>query len=326
MSLFAAQLFRDIKQVFGDDAEIGFHEKGYLILGAPRPWPDGSRRPRCSARMGADIEVLRPDELRARFPGIDARRHRHRHLRRAGRRLVRCLGAPTSSSVRRRGRAPTTCRRPSTALRYQRRRRDGVRLADGGDLPCDVCVLAAGAWSGRLMATLGIELPVVAQEAHRLRFATPFTTRRLPDALRHLPAVGPPRRRRLHRRHPAARPTTTPTRTATSSPTTRCSKRLFWPAARRAHPGDGALRIDRAWAGHYEVNTLDHNGVVGPHDAIPNLVLCTGFSGHGVMHAPPPGGASPNTSSTGATRASTSSPLGYARIRAGRALTESIVY
>ncbi|MCU0856453.1 MAG: FAD-dependent oxidoreductase, partial [Rhodobacteraceae bacterium] len=49
------------------------------------------------------------------------------------------------------------------------------------------------------------------------------------------------------------------------------------------------LRLDRAWAGHYEVNALDHNGVVGPHDAIPNLVLCTGFSGHGVMHAPAAG-------------------------------------
>ena len=51
------------------------------------------------------------------------------------------------------------------------------------------------------------------------------------------------------------------------------------------------LRLQRAWAGHYEVNTLDHNGVVGAHDELGNLIFATGFSGHGVMHAPAVGRA-----------------------------------
>ena len=57
----------------------------------------------------------------------------------------------------------------------------------------------------------------------------------------------------------------------------------FWPLLAARIPAMEELRLQRAWAGHYEVNTLDHNGVVGPHDGLGNLIFATGFSGHGVL-------------------------------------------
>jgi glycine/D-amino acid oxidase-like deaminating enzyme len=66
---------------------------------------------------------------------------------------------------------------------------------------------------------------------------------------------------------------------------------VLWPALAHRVPAFQELRVDSAWAGHYETNLLDHNGIVGPHDEIPTLLFATGFSGHGVMHAPATGRA-----------------------------------
>lgn len=86
------------------------------------------------------------------------------------------------------------------------------------------------------------------------------------------------------------------------------------------------LRLERSWAGHYEVNDLDHNGIVGPHDEIGNLVFSTGFSGHGVMHAPAAGRGVAEVIVHGGYASLDLSPLGYGRIRSGSPLPESIVY
>lgn len=53
---------------------------------------------------------------------------------------------------------------------------------------------------------------------------------------------------------------------------------------------DLALDSARCWAGLYP-ETPDHHAVVGPDPAVPGLVHCIGFGGHGIMHAPAAGRA-----------------------------------
>ena len=47
-----------------------------------------------------------------------------------------------------------------------------------------------------------------------------------------------------------------------------------------------AIRQTGSWAGYYEVNTIDRNGIVGPHPEWTNLVFANGFSGHGIQQSP----------------------------------------
>jgi FAD-dependent oxidoreductase domain-containing protein 1 len=51
-------------------------------------------------------------------------------------------------------------------------------------------------------------------------------------------------------------------------------------------PGFEAARLERAWAGYYEVNVFDHNAILGPHPSVANLLFMNGFSGHGLQQAP----------------------------------------
>lgn len=51
------------------------------------------------------------------------------------------------------------------------------------------------------------------------------------------------------------------------------------------------LKVTSAWAGYYDYNTLDQNGIIGVHPLINNMYFATGFSGHGLQQSPAVGRA-----------------------------------
>lgn len=64
-----------------------------------------------------------------------------------------------------------------------------------------------------------------------------------------------------------------------------------WPVLANRVPAFEYLKLKNAWAGFYEHNTLDQNGIIGRHTDIPNLLLINGFSGHGIQQSPAAGNA-----------------------------------
>ena len=325
MSLFGAGLFRDIKSVFGDEADIGFQEKGYLILGGRDQIAERVAAAEMQRSHGADILTLDPDELVARFPGIS--------FDGVG---IGTLGVRHEgwfdawsllSLVRRAARA--------LGVRYLEAAVDGfatddaritaVSLSNGERISCDVCILAAGPQSGRLVAPLGIRLPVVPKKRTVFSFKTPF---RLDDFPMLFDSSGlwvrPEGDGYIGGIQPPAE--TDVDADDDFEPQHALMEDLFWPLLATRIPAMEELRLGRAWAGHYEVNTLDHNGVVGAHDELANLVFATGFSGHGLMHAPAVGRAVAELITSGGFRSIDLTPLGWGRIRSGTPLVESIVY
>jgi glycine/D-amino acid oxidase-like deaminating enzyme len=51
-------------------------------------------------------------------------------------------------------------------------------------------------------------------------------------------------------------------------------------------PAFEAARLERAWAGYFEMNTFDHNAILGAHRTLSNLMFMNGFSGHGMQQSP----------------------------------------
>ena len=87
-------------------------------------------------------------------------------------------------------------------------------------------------------------------------------------------------------------------------------------------PAFERLKVTGSWAGYYEYNTIDQNGIVGAHPTITNLYFANGFSGHGIQQAPAVGRALAEHILTGAYRTLDLAPLGFARLEEGRPLKE----
>lgn len=86
------------------------------------------------------------------------------------------------------------------------------------------------------------------------------------------------------------------------------------------------LPIDRArsWAGLYP-ETPDHHAIVGHAPGVPGFVLCVGFGGHGVMHAPAAGRAVAELLTLGRSETFDLHPLRPERFAEGDLVVEAAV-
>lgn len=298
----------------------GLFERGYLYLATA----DGASRLRelqalqCAA--GADIELLEPAELRRRWPWLATQdialgswgrsgegwfdgwgllQHFRREARQAG---VRYLASE----------ALALQRDASGAVR-------GVRSAQGL-LQADHYVLAAGAWSGALAGSAGLAVPVSARRRSVYAFQTaqaapgcplvidPGGLWFRPEGEGQFICGGPPLGEDVDN--------------LPLDPEAELFEERLWPALAARVPGFESLRQSRAWAGYYETNSFDHNGLVGALDECPNLLLACGFSGHGLQHAPGVGRAVAELIACGAYESLDLQPLSPRRIAAGRRYVE----
>ena len=324
MSLFGIAFLRSLPQICGPEADIGLRERGYLVLGGP----GSAAARRAAAAMqcaeGAEIAALSPAALAARFPWIDVSGIDIATLGTANEGWFDAWALLQLIRAAARARGALYRHDEATGFTTTGDRVTGVRLASGEHVPADWVVNAAGPASGRLAALLGVALPVSPRKrtvfhvkadldgaAMPMLFDTSGAWLR-PEGEGFLCGIVPPG--------------DDPDATGDFVPDHALFEAVLWPALAARIPALERLRILRAWAGHYEVNALDHNGVVGPVDTLENFVLATGFSGHGVMHSPATGRAVAEWILHGAYRALDLAPLGYERIRAGVPMPETIIY
>lgn len=196
----------------------------------------------------------------------------------------------------------------------------GVRLREGGVISCGIVVLAAGTCSAPLAANAGIDLPVEARKRTVFVFTCATPIERCPLVIdpsglwfrsegdRFL--CGPPP------------DTDTAVDVADFEVDHRLFERSAWPLLAHRVPAFEAIRSTAAWAGHYDFNVFDQNPFVGPVPGQPGLLLATGFSGHGLQHAPAIGRGLAELICTGAYRTIDLAPLAYDRYLQGKALRE----
>ena len=101
-----------------------------------------------------------------------------------------------------------------------------------------------------------------------------------------------------------------------------CIRDRIWPALAARVSAFEALRPLQAWAGYYELNTFDHNGIVGAHPQWSNLYFANGFSGHGLQQAPAVGHGVSELLVHGEYRTLDLSALAFERIEQGPPVVE----
>jgi FAD-dependent oxidoreductase domain-containing protein 1 len=197
-----------------------------------------------------------------------------------------------------------------------------VRLADGTRIACGTLVNAAGPQAGDVAALAGVALPVRPRKRTVYFFKSPAQLPGLPLLIdingvwvRHegdgfLCGVSPAE----HDDADAAPGDFEMDHGFFDDP--------VWPTMAARVPQLENLKVVGGWAGHYEVNTLDHNAIIGPHPEITNLLFVNGFSGHGIQQSPAAGRAIAELIVHGRYETIDCSLFGYERIRADRPVRE----
>ena len=312
---------RDALAVDGDAPELAFNEHGYLFLATDAGSEVLRENVAVQRAEGADISLLDAAALRARWPWMNT-----------GDLAAGAFGERGEGSFDGPALLQAMRRRARTlGVRYvaadcagfvcDGARVRGVRLADGGVFDCDEAVVSAGAWSGQVAAMLGIAMPVVP----RKRMVYVIACRdKLPGCPLTIDPSGiwfrPEGAVFLAGRSPGV------DEPDPDEPPLIVEDEMFtarvWPVLAARVPAFEALRVTSAWAGYYELNLFDHNGIVGRHPAMENVVFAAGFSGHGIQHSPATGRGVAELIADRRFVTLDLSPLGWERLIANRPLWE----
>lgn len=311
----------DLLAVPGERPALSLHERGYLFLATQAGAAVLRENHAVQRACGAEIALLTPDEITARFPWIAVSDVALGALGLSGEGWFD--GPGLLAAFRRKARAlgAVYVAQDAVGLRLSGDRVAAVTLADGAEVAADVVVNAAGAWSSRVAGWAGIDLPVRARK--RMVYVVQCRTP-LPGCPMLIDSSGnffrPEGPGYICGRSPGE------DEPDPDSPPLEVEEAMFmdhvWPALAARIPALAELRQTGAWAGYYEFNTFDHNGVIGAHPACANLVFACGFSGHGMQHSPATGRGVAELVTTGGFVSLDLSPLGWVRLLEGRRLEE----
>ena len=323
MSRFGSAFIADIGghlAIDGQTPDVGWHEAGYLFLATEAGQPVLDANHAAQRAEGAQVQLLDRNGLRARFPWLHVDDLAGGSLGLSGEGWLDAYSL--MSAFRRKAQSMGAVWRQAhaAALRREGRRIIAVELADGSRIACGTVINTAGCCAAALARSAGIDLPVQARKRCVFHVRSPARTPGCglvidpagvyfrPEGDGWLCGVAPP-----EAQDPACED---------FEVTHALFDELIWPALAARVDGFEALRVQRAWAGHYDVNLLDHNMIIGAHPEVDNLLFANGFSGHGLQHSPAVGRALSELVCHGGYRSLDLSRLGWARVLQQQPLRE----
>ena len=324
IGLYGIEFLREVASHLGIEGEpapdIGLTEPGYLFLASLRGAEQMRENHKVQRAHGACIELLDPAGLKGRFPWInvdDLALGAHGvsgegwfdgySMLQAFRMKAKALGAQYLFAE-------------ATGFELGGGSIRSVRLGDSSLVQADLVVNAAGPWAARVAAWAEIPLPVRARRRTVFVFETPEPIPSCPlvidpggvyfrpEGNQFICGVSPD-------------PQNDPDEPILEPDYALFEERI-WPALANRVPAFQTLRQTRAWAGYYEMNLFDANGIVGAHPDLENLIFASGFSGHGLQQSPAVGRAISELIVHGSFCSLDLSPLGFERIIRNQPLLE----
>ncbi|CAN0144163.1 unnamed protein product, partial [Phaeothamnion confervicola] len=327
LSTFGIEFLRragELLEVGAERPDLGLKEAGYLFLASAAGEATVRENHRLQRSLGADVALLDPAALHKRFPWLSTEGVALGSLGLSGEGWFD--GYSLLQAFRKKAKSLGATYLAAEATGFER---DGggicaVRLAGGGSVACDVAVNAAGPWAREPAAWLGIDLPVRARRRSVYVVSCPTPIADVPLVIDPSGVYFRPEGRNQFicgtSPDPADDPDDLPL-----DPDPALFGEALWPILAGRVPAFEALRQEGAWAGYYEYNTFDCNGIVGHHPEVGNLIFANGFSGHGLQQSPAVGRGVAELIVHGGYRTLDLSPLAFGRIAANRPLLEKNV-
>lgn len=322
LSQFTLSLFRRLEEEFGAGSDIGFREKGYLILAGENGLPILKQNHAVQEAEGTDIVLETAALLQKRFAWLSTEGIVAGAFGRSGEGWFDAHAMLMLFRKALKSRNIDLVTAGVTAIERNGGKAAAVRLDNGERLEAGTIVNAAGPNAGKVSAMAGLILPV----EPRKRSVFVFEAR---DRFDDMPLLVDPsgvyvRPEGAMYIAGGAEPEEGdgPADPADFEPDWALFEEAIWPTLATRIPAFEAIKPGRAWAGHYDYNTLDQNAVIGPHPEVENFIFANGFSGHGLQQAPAVGKALAELIVHGGYRSIDCSAFGYQRIAEGRPFRE----
>lgn len=326
IGLFGVDFLRQMPELLavdGDRPDPQFKERGYLFLSRPETMHILEENHQVQSANGANITLLDQADLKVRFPWmmVDDLAGGAFGVQNEGWFDPSIFLGALKRKAQSQGAEYITAQ---AKLIRKGARVIGVKLSNGETIHSDITVNCAGPHAGRLAAEAGIDLPVEAQTRtvfvikcrEKLDPLPPLTINpngvyMRPEGDGFVSGMSPPEGREPE--------------TAELEPDWSLFEDFIWPTLAERIPAFEAIKAERAWAGHYDMNTVDHNAILGAHPEAPGLMLANGFSGHGIQQSPAVGRAISELILTGGYQTLDLSRFGYDRFAKGALIIEKNV-
>ncbi|XP_073426056.1 FAD-dependent oxidoreductase domain-containing protein 1 isoform X1 [Dendrobates tinctorius] len=325
MSLFGAHFLRNINEYLSiineDPVDIQFNPSGYLFLSSDKGAEILEENYRVQREQGAKVTLLSPDQLKRKFPWINTQDVALASyglenegwfdpwlllsaLRRKAMSMgvLHCHGEVAGFNYMKQEMMtedgePVTCKIIRQVIVQTQ------NSLENQPVDCMAVVNAAGAWSSKVAEMVGIgcgkpgtyeevKLPVEPRKRYIYMFHCPAGPgldcpmlidssgvyfRREGMGGNYIGGLSPPEEEEPD--------------TSNLDVDHEYFQQKVWPLLAHRVPLFESLKVKSAWAGYYDYNTYDQNGVIGIHPLVQNLYFACGFSGHGLQQAPAVGRA-----------------------------------
>ncbi len=314
--------FGERMEVDGERPEIDFKPRGYLFLGNERNWPLLVKHQAFQRALGVETQLLDREETLRLIPDLytedlmgssfspgdgymDPHSTLQGFIKKAKHLGVRYLYQEVVEILR------------------EGNRIEGVKTKDGTRYSSSLIVNAAGPYAGEVGKMAGVEIPVVpvrrmvylVRPPRLFEYDLPLTID--PSGVYFLHETG---RQILTGKSRKEEPVG-----FNFSWDRQYFQEEIWSSLAHRIPLLNELKLIRGWAGLYEVNQWDFNGIIGRHPEVSGFFMAVGFSGHGFQQAPAVGKALSELIRLGRYETVDVSPLGYERILEGRKVLEEEV-
>jgi FAD-dependent oxidoreductase domain-containing protein 1 len=266
----------------GEQINIGLHEAGYLYLAGAGGGAELRRAHAVQRACGADVWLLDSTDLAKRYGWLNTADLSLGSLGLSGEGWFDGYALLTAFARKARKQGARYVRGEVCRLEVARNRVNGVILTDGSRIDSSHVVNAAGPWARHIGALAGVDLPVFARR--RTVYVISCPVARSPFPLLIDPTgfwIRPDGTKFIAGFSPQDDLDGQPLQ-----PDYDAFESQLWPALAHRIPAFEEARLERAWAGYFEMNTFDHNAILGPHESLENFLFMNGFSGHGMQQAP----------------------------------------
>nr|WP_321481706.1 FAD-binding oxidoreductase [uncultured Cohaesibacter sp.] len=320
LSKFGLKFFDELKDRFGPEADIAYHEGGYLLLASEEGLPILENNHRIQIENGAPIEWMTPAQMADKFPWLNVE---DLAAGTYGTKGEGWFDAHMFLDLVRKGAIAAGAEFIKDEVVGMEKSTDkvtAVKLKSGETIACGAAVNCAGAAAGRVSSMLDIALPV---EPRKRTVFVIDNKKPHPNMPLIADTSGVYIRPEGEFYISGLPPIDDPAADIDDhDPHYDLFEEVVWPALYNRMPGFDAIKMVNAWAGHYEYCTLDQNAFIGAHPELTNFYFNAGYSGHGLQHAPAAGLAIGELFLYGEYRSLDLSIFGYERIANNKPVRE----